>query len=247
MTAHEQLVMPRESQRDIESYFDRLWPLLRSITGPGGRQTHDILGELLPLKRIEVPSGPAAFGWPVPREWTAREAYVVDPDGRRRFDLKENNLRLLNYSVGFRGVVSRSELDAHLYSRPDLPDVIPYVTSYYEPRWGFCVTDKERHSLPDGDYEVVIDADHRDGSLTISEAVLPGKETGEVLFSSYTCHPSLANNELSGPLATAFLYRRRAGWRERRLTYLFVFLPETIGALAYLKMRGDHLRQKLLA
>jgi aminopeptidase-like protein len=247
MSAHKQTIGPRESLSDIESHFDRLWPLLRSISGQGVRQTHDILGELVPLRRIEVPSGTAVFDWTVPKEWAVREAYVVGPDGRRRFDIAENNLRLLNYSVGFRGMVSRKELDAHLYSRPDLPDAIPYVTSYYEPRWGFCVTEHERRSLPDGDYDVVIDADHFDGSLTISEAVLPGEELGEVLLSAYTCHPSLANNELSGPLATAFLHRRIAAWRERRLTYRFVFLPETIGAIAYLKMRGGELREKLLA
>jgi aminopeptidase-like protein len=162
-------------------------------------------------------------------------------------DVREHTLRLVNYSTGFRGRVSRAELEAHLHSLPDLPDAIPYVTSYYAPRWGFCLSERERAALPDGAYDVVIDAEHVDGSLTIGEAVLPGEEPGEVLLSTYTCHPSLANNELSGPLVTALLYRRLAAWPRRRLTFRFVFLPETIGSLAYLGLRGEHLRRHLRA
>lgn len=237
----------RESPDELERLFDRLWPLLRSITGEGVRKTHDILGELVPLERLEVPTGTQVFDWTVPAEWVVRDAHVVTPTGDRILDVRENNLHLLNYSAPYRGTVSRDELDAHLYSRRDLPDAIPYVTSYYEPRWGFCLSDTMRRSLPDGDYQVVIDTELTDGSLTLSEAVLPGREKYEVLISTYTCHPSLANNELSGPIAAAFLYRRIAAWPDRRLTYRFVFAPETIGALAYLSMRGGHLRRHLVA
>jgi aminopeptidase-like protein len=228
----------------MRACFDRLWPLLRSLTGDGVRRTHDILGELMPLRRFEIPSGTTVFDWTVPREWVVREAYAIDPNGRRRFDVAQHNLHLVNYSVPFRGSVSRTELDAHLHSLPDSPDAIPYVTSYYEPRWGFCVSQRERETLPDGTYQVCIDTDLVQGSMTLSEAVLEGREQREVLFSTYTCHPSMANNELSGPLATAFLYRALAE-RPRRLTYRFVFLPETIGSLAYLQMRGAHLRERL--
>jgi aminopeptidase-like protein len=169
------------------------------------------------------------------------------PGGQRILDVADNNLHLLNYSVPFCGTLSRSELDAHLHSRPDMPEAIPYVMSYYEPRWGFCLSDQQRQALPDGDYQIVIDTELFDGALTLSEAVLPGKEEDEVLISTYTCHPSLANNELSGPLVTAFLYRRLATWSERRLTYRFVFVPETIGAICYLAKRGEHLREQLVA
>lgn len=232
----------------IEKTFDRLWPLLRSITGEGVRQTHDILGELAPLQRYELPSGEQVLDWIVPPEWHVREAYVMTPDGRRILDVRENNLHLLSYSEPFSGVLSRAELDERLHSDPERPHAIPYRTSYYKRTWGLCIAHAERLTLPDGDYRVEIDTELSPGSLTLSEAVLPGEEgQGQVLFTSYTCHPSLAINELSGPLLTAFLYRRIAAWPERRLTYRFVFAPETIGAICYLSRFGDELIEKLVA
>ena len=195
----------KESKRwknwaEIEAYFDRLWPIHRSITGEGVRETHEILSELLPLDRIEIPTGTQVFDWEVPQEWVVREAYVVAPDGQRLWDIRVNNLYLLGYSIPFQGRISRDELDQHLHSLPDMPDVIPYATSYYSPRWGFCVSHHERVGLPDGEYEVCVDTELVDGSITISESILAGKEEAEVLISTYTCHPSMANNELSGPL-----------------------------------------------
>ena len=238
-------------QAEIAAYFDRLWPILRSLTGAGVRESHDILGELLPLGRFEIASGTQVFDWTVPPEWVVREAYVVTPDGRRILDVRENTLHLVNYAVPFRGFLSREELEPHLYSLPDQPDAVPYVTSYYTPRWGFCLAHRERERLPEGVYEVVVDTEHLDGSrggaMTLSEAVLPGETDEEVLLSTYTCHPSLANNELSGPLVTAFLYRRLARWKRRRYTYRFAFVPETVGALAYLTLRGEGLKRNLVA
>jgi aminopeptidase-like protein len=231
----------------LEWYFDRLWPLPRSLTGAGVRRTHEILGELLPLQQIEIPSGRSVFDWTVPQEWVVREAYVVAPGGRRLLNFADNNLHLVGYSVPFCGRLSRAELDTHLHSRPDLPSAIPYVTSYYTPNWGFCVSDAERQALPEGEYDVVVDTDLIDGSMTLSECVLQGETEHEVLISANTCHPSLASNELSGPLVAAFLYRRLAELPRRRLTYRFVFLPETIGAITYLHLRGDHLRERLVA
>jgi len=247
MTVMDKPATSRETVEEIEQLFDRLWPLPRSITGEGARRTHSILGELVPLQRMEIPSGSPAFDWTVPKEWVVREAYVLAPDRRRILDFAESNLRLVGYSVPFRGRLSREALDAHLHSRPDLPEAIPYVTSYYAPRWGFCLSERERASLAPGEYEVVVDTELVDGALTLSEAVLPGNESDEVLISTYTCHPSLANNELSGPIAAAFLYRRLAAWPERRLTYRFVFAPETIGALSYLALREEHLRKHVVA
>jgi aminopeptidase-like protein len=236
-----------ESIDEIELLFDRLWPILRSITGDGVRETLAILSEVAPMCRIEVDSTTKVFDWTVPPEWVAREAYVLTPTGERILDMRENNLHLLNYSAPFRGTITRAQLDEHLHSLPEQPLAIPYVTSYYERRWGFCLSQNQRDGLPDGDYEVVIDTDHIQGSLSIGEAVLPGGGQGEVLISTYTCHPSLANNELSGPLVAAFLHRRLSRWPSRRLTYRFVFAPETIGAIAYLSLRGEHLRKSLLA
>lgn len=232
---------------DIAASFDRLFPLLRSLTGAGVRQSLDILGEVVPLERIEIPSGTKVFDWTVPQEWVVREAYLEGPDGRRILDMRDNNLHLLNYSIGFRGEVSREELDEHLHSRADMPDVIPYVTSYYKPRWGFCLPHRMRESLPAGRYRAVIDADHVNGSMTLGEAVLKGETAEEVLITSYICHPSMANDELSGPLALAFLYRRIASWSKRKLTYRFVLHPETIGSIAYLSLRGEHLAASCVA
>lgn len=233
--------------RLIEAYFDKLWPILRSLTGEGVRKTHDILSELIPLTRIEVSSGTKCFDWTVPKEWRVKEAYFVSPDGKKRCDIRANNLHLLNYSAPFKGRLSRAELDKHLYSLPKQPNAIPYVTSYYRERWGFCLTQAERDSLPEGDYDVVIDSELFDGSLTLGECVLKGESDDEVLISTYTCHPSLANNELSGPLVSAFLYKRLASLPKRRLTYRFLFLSETIGSIAYLYRHGDHLKRKLVA
>lgn len=235
----------RDERRDLEATFDRLWPLLRSLTGAGVRATHDILAEWLPLERIEVPTGTRVFDWTVPQEWVVRSATLRGPDGRTIVNVREHTLHLVGYSVPFDGVLSREELDEHLYSLPERPDAIPYVTSYYAPRWGFCLPDRVRRSLPAGSYRVEVDTELIDGSMTLSECVLPGASDREVLLSTYTCHPSMANNELSGPLVAAALYRRLAAWPARRLSYRFVFGPETIGAIAYLAMRGAHLSRQL--
>lgn len=244
---NERLAPPASEAVEIAAYFDRLFPLLRSLTGAGVRQSLDILGELVDLDRLEIPSGTKVFDWTVPREWVVREAYLEGPDGRRIIDMRDNNLHLLNYSTGFRGEVSRAELDEHLHSRADMPDAIPYVTSYYAPRWGFCLPHRMREALPEGRYRVTIDADHIDGAMSLGEAVLKGETAEEVLLTSYICHPSMANDELSGPLALALLYRRIASWPKRRLTYRFVLHPETIGSIAYLSLRGKHLAENCVA
>lgn len=230
----------------LERYFDRLWPLLRSLTREGVRRTHNILSEIVPLSRFEVPTGTAVLDWQIPKEWIVRSAYVVDPLGRRILDVERNNLHLVNYSIPFRGRVPKSEFERHLHSKPDMPAAVPYVTSYYEPRWGFCLRHDERLALPEGDYEVVIDTELADGALTLSEAFLKGESHKEILISTYTCHPSLANNELSGPLVASFLYQALSKRSQRRLSYRFVFAPETIGSIAYLSFRGRHLKEHLV-
>ena len=220
---------------------------MRSLTGEGARETHRALSEIYPLEHIEVASGTEIFDWTVPPEWSVSEAHLTGPDGRRVIDIKNSPLHLVNYSEPFRGRVSRSELDEHLYSQPERPDAIPYITSYYARRWGFCLPHSLRTALPDGDYEVTIDTKLFPGSMTLSQAVIPGQTAQEVIISTYTCHPGMANDELSAPIAMAILARRIAGWRNRKLTYRFLFAPETIGTLAFLSTHVDHWRDNLLA
>lgn len=234
-------------KKRIESYFDRLWPICRSITGEGYRQSLDILNEIIPTDRLKFPSGRKVFDWIVPDEWNARDAYFIDPKGIKHADFKCNNLHLVGYSVPFSGTMSLSELKSHLKSIPEQPRAIPYSISYYEKKWGFCLSHEELQSLPEGEYRVVVDTELKPGHVVLGEAVLPGKSDREVLFSTYLCHPSLANNELSGPLVMAFLYERMAALTERRYTYRFVIAPETIGSICYLSVRGDHLKKHLVA
>lgn len=231
----------------IERYFDFLWPICRSITGPGYRESLDILGEIMPTTRLRFPTGMQVFDWTVPKEWVPRDAYFVDPRGVKHAELIVNNLHLLGYSVPFRGRMPLADLRPHLFSLPEQPAAIPYLTSYYSERWGFCLSDDELQSLPDGEYEVVVDTALVDGHIEVGEAVLPGRTEQEVLFTTYLCHPSLANNELSGPLVLTFLYERLAALEDRRYTYRFAVMPETIGAICYLHERGEHLRGRLAA
>jgi len=237
--------MKNEQKKFLEKYFDRLWPIPRSITGPGFLESLDILNELIPTIRHKFPTGQSVFDWQIPKEWIPREAYFIGPDGKKRANFSDNNLHLLNYSTPFSGSVSLEKLRKHLYSLPDMPNAIPYLTSYYEKRWGFCLSHQELESLPSGEYKVHIDTELKDGSVEIAEAVLEGESDREILFSSYLCHPSLANNELSGPLVLAFLYKLVAAMPKRKYTYRFVIVPETIGAICFLKLRGNHLKSSL--
>lgn len=231
----------------IEEYFDRLWPINRSLAGPGYRESLEILSELVPFQQLRFPTGQKVFDWTIPGEWHVFEAYIIDPLGKKRLDVKQNNLHLLGYSIPFQGKLSLDDLKKHLYSLPELPKAIPYMVSYYEERWGFCIAHEELQALPKGEYQVVIDTEIKEGHLIVGEALLEGYTDEEVLFSSYLCHPSMANNELSGPLVLAFLYERLASLKERRFTYRFVINPESIGAIAYLSIKGEHLKQKLKA
>lgn len=231
----------------LEAYFDRLWPICRSITGPGYRESLDILAEIMATERLRFETGQKVFDWIVPNEWIVRDAYLIDPMGVKRADFKVNNLHLLNYSAPFAGTLTLSELRPHLYSLPDQPEAIPYLTSYYCERWGFCLTHRELESLPDGEYQVLVDTELRPGHVEVGEVVVSGETEEEILFSTNLCHPSLANNELSGPLVMAFLYERLINIPEHRYTYRFVVAPETIGAICYLSERGEHLKKHLVA
>lgn len=232
----------------IEKYFDRLWPLNRSLTGNGNRETLKILSEIADIKITEVPSGTECFDWTVPPEWNVKEAWIKDNSGDIIADFKDNNLHLMGYSEKFSGYLSLIELKEHLYSLPGQPEVIPYLTSYYKNRWGFCLSHNQLLNLKDDTYEVKIDSElNPEGSMTMGEAILKGDTDEEVLLSTYICHPSMANNELSGPLVTSFIYNKLKEKKNRRYTYRILYLPETIGSIYYLSKQGEHLRNKLAA
>jgi len=232
---------------EMDRLFDRLFPICRSITGEGLRQTLDILSEYVPLERFGVPTGTRVFDWEIPKEWNIREAWLKGPDGSLIADFRRHNLHVVNYSIPVNRKLSLEELRPHLHTIPHLPDAIPYVTSYYQPRWGFCLPHRVLEHLPEGEYHAYIDSELTDGELNYAHALLPGESEREVLISTYVCHPSMANNELSGPIVAAFLYRRIAAWKRRRWTYRFVFVPETIGSIAYLHRFGETLKRSVSA
>ncbi len=220
----------------------------RSLTGKGNRETLKILSEIVDLDIREVPSGTECFDWAVPDEWNVNEAWIKNSDGIKVVDYEENNLHLLGYSQPYSGIVTCDELRKHLYTDPSQPDVIPYRTSYYSPRWGFCISENTLKELNDTNYEVLINAVHDPkGSMTIAEAFIPGESEMEILISTYICHPSMANNELSGPLVAAFLYDKLKESGNRHYSVRFLFMPETIGAIWYLSEYGDRIAKNLIA
>ncbi len=213
----------------------QLYPICRSITGNGVRQTLDILSDIVDLEQYEIPSGKKVFDWTVPKEWNCDDAYIEGPDGRRVVDLKDHSLHVVSYSTAVDGVFDLATLDRHLHSLPDQPAAIPYRTSYYDEAWGFCLTDEQRRALEPGEYRVRIDSRHTDGSLTYGEVFLPGRTDEEILITTHICHPSLANDNLSGIAVATFLARHFAS-RLADLHYgiRIVFIPGTIGAITWL-------------
>jgi len=226
--------------RELYALVEELYPICRSITGNGVRDTLVILGRYAPLQRHEVPSGTPVLDWIVPNEWNIRDAYIADVHGRKLVDFQQHNLHVLNYSVPIRRRVARDELMQHLFSLPDQPTLIPYRTSYYAENWGFCVSHDQRQTLNDPEYEVCIDSTLEPGYLSYAEAVLPGETSDEILISAHVCHPSLADDNNSGLAIAALLARTFAARATRRHTLRFVFAPGTIGAITWLARNQEN-------
>jgi len=228
--------------------MEKLFPICRSITGDGLRETLDTIKKIIPIKTHEIQSGTKVFDWVIPDEWNIKDAFVKDAQGNRIIDFKQSNLHVVNYSIPFEGELPLNELQKHLHTLPDQPDLIPYITSYYEKRWGFCLSQKQYKNLEDTKYHVKIDSTLEKGSLTYADLVIPGKSEKEIMISTYVCHPSMANNELSGPIVTTYLAKHIIDKNEKPFyTYRFIFLPETIGSLAYLSIHHKHLKDNVIA
>lgn len=222
----------------MRELMERLYPICRSITGDGVRQSLAILQEINPLEIFEVPTGEQVFDWTVPKEWNIKDAWIKNAKGEKVVDFQEHSLHMLNYSIPIHEKMSWEELKSHIYTLPDQPDWIPYRTSYYSENWGFCMRYKDYELLVEGEYEVFIDSRLEEGYLTYGEFFIPGRSKEEVLFSTHICHPSLANDNLSGMLVCSML----ANWlrnRENRYSYRFVFIPGTIGAITWLAKNED--------
>ena len=234
--------------RDLYRWAKDLFPICRSLTGAGVRETLDYIQNLIPELTVHsINSGEDVFDWQVPLEWNIKDAYIENESGEKIIDFKANNLHVVGYSEPVDLILALDDLQSHLHSIPSQPNAIPYVTSYYSKNWGFCLTEIQRQSLVDGKYHVVIDSELSDGILNYADIVIQGKSKEEVFVSTYICHPSMGNNELSGPIVTTALAQWISALKDPYYTYRFVFIPETIGSIVYLSKHLEHLKNNVIA
>jgi aminopeptidase-like protein len=239
----------KEIGSEMYDFVAELFPLCRSITGDGIRETFHRIGKRIPLDVHEVPSGTPVFDWTIPKEWNIREAYINDPNGQRVVDFRDHNLHVVNYSTPVDERMSLSQLKEHVHTLPEQPHLIPYRTSYYVEGWGFCMEDERLSQLQEGEYEVRIDSSLEHGSLTYAECYLPGETDDEILISCHCCHPSMANDNLSGIALATQLADHLRGLRLRN-SYRFLFIPGTIGSITWLarnEERVQHIKAGLVA
>ena len=230
---------PTEIGVEMHRLMAELYPICRSITGDGLRESLRIIRKIIPLELREVPTGTKVFDWTVPREWNIRDAYIKGPDGNKVVDFRQSSLHVVNYSVPFHGKMSLRELKGHLHSIPEHPDWVPYRTSYYKENWGFCLSHRTLEGLPDGEYEVYIDSSLADGHLTYGECFLKGETDDEVLISAHSCHPSLCNDNLSGMVLVALLAKNLQTLK-RRFSYRILLGPGTIGAITWMALNEQN-------
>jgi aminopeptidase-like protein len=225
-----------------------LFPICRSITGKGVRETLNYIKKELPdLKIFEVPTGTMAFDWIVPEEWDINDAWIKDENGKKILEFSKNNLHVVGYSEPVNFHLTLAELENHLYSLPNQPEAIPYVTSYYNRTWGFCLSQQQRDSFRDGVYHVYIDSSFKKGNLNYAELYIRGKSDKEIFLSTYICHPSMANNELSGPVVTLALCKYLTSLNDLNYSYRIIFVPETIGSIVYLSKNFEVLKRNVIA
>ncbi len=235
-------------QEQIWSFSKMLWPINRSITGKGTLSSLQLIKKNLPELSIKnVKSGYRAFDWTVPDEWNIKDAHIIDPYGKKICNFKENNLHVIGYSSPIKQTIPLNELQKNLYSLPKQPDAIPYVTSYYKKRWGFCIKDGHRKKLKKGNYKVLINSKFSKGKLHYGEVLIKGKIKKEIFISTYVCHPSMANNEISGPVITTYLTKWIKSLKKTKYSYRIIFVPETIGSLVYLSKNLIKMKKNIIA
>lgn len=238
----------KNNGKEMYDLASKLFPINRSLTGDGVRETIKILSDIYPMAIHEVPSGTEVFDWTIPPEWNIKEAYIEDEYGNKIIDFKNNNLHVLGYSTSVDKIVSKDELLNYIYTEQEQPDAIPYVTSYYKERFGFCMQENQKNSLIDCNYHMFIDSEHnKNGSLTYGEIKIPGDSKEEIFISTYLCHPSMANNELSGPCVTIYLAKWISALQNRRYSYRIIFIPETIGSITYLAKNFSEMKENIIA
>lgn len=235
-------------QKELFDFATKIWPYNRSLIGSGVRETLEAIKLEVPtLKTRSFSSGLKVFDWEIPMEWNVNYAYIIDPNGNKICDFSTNNLHLIGYSESIEVDLQLSDLQNHLYSLPEQPDAIPYITSYYEQRWGFCISDRQRQELLEGIYKIRISTSKTMGTLDIGEIFIPGVDKKEIFLSTYICHPSMANNEISGIAVNTFMAKYLAKRTNLRHSYRFVFLPETIGSITYIYHNLKKMKKNIIA